>query len=375
MIPLLDLKTQYLAIKAEIDEAVLGVLGSGEYILGRNVRAFEEEFAAYCGGGECIAVNSGTSALHLAFLAAGIGAGDEVITPPMTFIATTAAIAYAGATPIFVDVDDATGNIDPSLIEQKITSRTKAIVPVHLHGRMADMTPIVEIARRKNLLVIEDAAQAHGAEYRGGRAGSFGDIACFSFYAGKNLGACGEGGAALSDNPDFVKRMRLLRDWGAEEKYRSIELGYNYRMDGIQGAILRVKLRHLEDWTRARMAHAAAYDEALDSLGIKRPPTPAVGDRHVYHVYATRVARREAVRKVMVDSRIGVGMHYPIPVHLQPAFKDLGYRPGDFPVAEQIADETLSLPIYPELTTAQRDRVCSALAQAVAPERLALEAI
>jgi dTDP-4-amino-4,6-dideoxygalactose transaminase len=169
--------------------------------------------------------------------------------------------------------------------------------------------------------------------------------------------------------------MRLLRDWGAEEKYRSIELGYNYRMDGIQGAILRVKLRHLEDWTRARMAHAAAYDEALDSLGIKRPPTPAVGDRHVYHVYATRVARREAVRKVMVDSRIGVGMHYPIPVHLQPAFKDLGYRPGDFPVAEQIADETLSLPIYPELTTAQRDRVCSALAQAVAPERLALEAI
>lgn len=375
MIPLLDLKAQYSSIKAEIDDAVLSVLASGEYILGRNVRAFEDEFAAYCGGGECVAVNSGTSALHLAFLAAGIGPGDEVITTPMTFIATAAAIDYAGATPVFVDVDDATGNIDPSLIEQKITSRTKAIVPVHLHGRMADMEPIVQIARRNDLIVIEDAAQAHGAEYRGRRAGSFGDIACFSFYAGKNLGACGEGGAALSRNPDYVKRIRLLRDWGAEEKYRSLLRGYNYRMDGIQGAVLRAKLRHLEQWTLARTRHATAYDAKLDSLGIQRPPSPVSGDRHVYHVYAVRLDAREPVRKAMTASGVGVGMHYPIPVHLQPAFAGLGYRTGDFPVAERIANETLSLPIYPELTVSQHETVWEALAHAVAPEREAVDAI
>jgi dTDP-4-amino-4,6-dideoxygalactose transaminase len=361
MIPLLDLKAQYQGIKPELDEAVLGVLASGEYILGRNVKAFEEDFAAYCGGGECVAANSGTSALHLALLAAGVGRGDEVITTPNTFLATVSAIDYTGATPVFVDVDDRTGNIDPSLIEEKITPRTKAIVPVHLHGRVANMDPILEIARRKGLLVIEDAAQAHGAEYKGKRAGSFGDIACFSFYAGKNLGACGEGGAALSRNPEFTRRMRLLRDWGAEQKYLSTLRGYNYRMDGIQGAVLRVKLRHLEKWTLARIAHAQAYDAQLDELGIRRPVNSDAGERHVYHVYAVRVPDRETVRQGMIDAQIGVGIHYPIPVHLQPAFKELGYKPGDFPVTEAISNETLSLPIYPELGEADINTVVADL--------------
>ena len=361
MIPLMDLKAQYQSIKSEVDEAVLKVLASAEYILGREVRAFDEEFAAYCDGGECVAMNSGTSALHLAFLAAGIGAGDEVITSAMTFIATASAIAYTGAKPVFVDIDPATWNIDPAKIEAAITPRTRAIVPVHLHGRVADMKPIMEIARRHGLLVVEDAAQAHGAEYDGRRAGGFGDIACFSFYAGKNLGACGEGGAAMSRNPDYIKRMRLLRDWGAEQKYVHVLRGYNYRMEGIQGAILRVKLRHLEDWTRARIIHAAAYDESMDALGIARPASPVAGERHVYHVYAVRAPHRDELRQAMLDAGVGVGMHYPIPLHLQPTFAELGHQPGDFPFAEAFGAETLSLPLFAEMTEAQRDTVCAEL--------------
>ena len=368
MIPLIDLKAQYRSIKDELDAAVLGVLASGEYILGREVRAFEEEFADYCGGGECVAMNSGTSALHLAFLAAGIGPGDEVITTAMTFIATASAIAYSGAKPVLVDIDPATWNIDPSQIEAAIGPRTRAIVPVHLHGRMAEMEPILAIARRHGLLVVEDAAQAHGAELGGRRAGSFGDIACFSFYAGKNLGACGEGGAAVSRNPDFVKRMRLLRDWGAEQKYVHTLRGYNYRMEGIQGAILRVKLRHLEGCTRARIAHAAAYDRRLDAQGVARPVGPRGGERHVYHVYAVRVPRRDEVRQAMVEAGIGVGMHYPIPVHLQPTFAELGYRAGAFPAAEAFAAETLSVPLFAEMTEAQRGSVCAALERCAVAE-------
>jgi len=361
MIPLMDLKAQYCSIKDELDAAVLGVLASGEYILGCEVRAFEEEFADYCGDGECVAMNSGTSALHLAFLAAGIGPDDEVITTAMTFIATASAIAHSGAKPRLVDIDPVTWNIDPLQIEAAIGPRTRAIVPVHLHGRMADMEPILAIARRHGLLVVEDAAQAHGAELGGRRAGSFGDIACFSFYAGKNLGACGEGGAAVSRNPDFVKRMRLLRDWGAEQKYIHTLRGYNYRMEGIQGAILRVKLRHLEAWTRARIAHAQAYDRRLDAAGIARPASPPASDRHVYHVYAVGVAERDAVRQAMMDAGIGVGMHYPVPVHLQPTFAELGYGPGAFPRAEALAADTLSLPLFAEMTQAQREAVCDAL--------------
>jgi dTDP-4-amino-4,6-dideoxygalactose transaminase len=368
MIPLMDLKAQYQSIKPEIDAAVIAVLESTAYILGPEVAKFEEEFADYCGGGTCVAMNSGTSALHLAFLAAGIGPGDEVICPAMTFIATASAITYAGATPVFVDADPATWNIDPTKIEAAITPRTKAVVPVHLHGRVADMAPIADICRRRNLLLIEDAAQAHGAEYQGRRAGSFGDIACFSFYAGKNLGAAGEGGAAISRNPDYIKTMRLLRDWGAEQKYVHTLRGYNYRMEGIQGAILRVKLRHIENWTERRIAHAAAYDKALDALGIIRPANPGPGDRHVYHIYAVRVAERDRVRQAMADAGIGVGMHYPIPLHLQPTFAEFGYKKGDFPVAEAIADETLSLPLYAEMTDDQRDIVCEKLARYIVAE-------
>jgi dTDP-4-amino-4,6-dideoxygalactose transaminase len=368
MIPLLDLKAQYRSIKTVLDAAVLEVLASGEYIQGRWVRAFEDEFADYCGGGTVVAVNSGTSALHLALLAAGIGPGDEVITVPMTFIATAAAIDYAGAKPVFVDIDPASWTMDPARIEGAITPPTKAIIPVHLHGRVADMEPILAVAKRHGLLVIEDAAQAHGAEYRGRRAGSFGDIACFSFYAGKNLGAAGEGGAALSRNPDFIRKMKLMRDWGAEQKYRHVMKGYNYRMDNLQGAVLGVKLRHLEAWTQRRREIAAIYDAHLDSLDLPRPASQRGGDRHVYHVYATRVSEREKVRQAMTDTGVDTGVHYPIPVHLQPAFAALGHRPGDFPVSERLSGETLSLPIFPEMSAEQIGRVCDALS-AVAPRR------
>jgi dTDP-4-amino-4,6-dideoxygalactose transaminase len=364
MIPLLDLKAQYASVKAEVDAAVLGVLASGEYIQGSQVQAFEEEFAAYSGGGAAVAVNSGTSALHLALLACGIGPGDDVIMPAMTFIATASAIHYTGARPVLVDIDPQSWNIDTAKIEAAITTRTKAIIPVHLHGRVADMDPIVTIAQRRALYVIEDAAQAHGAEYWGARAGSFGDVACFSFFPGKNLGACGEGGAALARDPEIVRRMRLLRDWGADQKYRHVMKGYNYRMDNIQGAILRVKLRHLDAWTERRRDIAAAYDARFDAIELPRPASGGEDDRHVYHVYAIRMRERERVRLEMLDNGIGVGIHYPIPIHLQPAFAELGHRPGDFPVAERHGDETLSLPIFPEMTMAEVEQVCDALRRA-----------
>jgi dTDP-4-amino-4,6-dideoxygalactose transaminase len=364
MIPLTDLKAQYRAIQPELDAAVLAVLASGDYIQGREVAAFEAAFADYCGGGMAVAVNTGTSALHIALLAAGIGPGDEVITAAMTFIATAAAIDYTGARPVFVDIDPAAWTMDPALIEAAITPRTRAILPVHLHGRVADMEPILAIARRHGLTVIEDAAQAHGAAYRGRRAGGFGDIACFSFYAGKNLGAAGEGGAALSRDPDIIRKMRMLRDWGAEQKYRHVMKGYNYRMDNLQAAILRVKLGHLEAWTQSRLAIAAAYDARLDALELPRPAASEPDSRHVYHVYAVRVRERERVRLAMLDAGIGVGIHYPIPVHLQPAFAALGHRAGDFPVSERLAHETLSLPIFPEMTAEHVTQVCDALRMA-----------
>jgi dTDP-4-amino-4,6-dideoxygalactose transaminase len=358
MIPLVDLKAQYRSIKNEIDTAVFSVLGSGEYILGLEVRDFEREFAAYCGSKEAVAVNSGTSALHLALLAAGVGSGDEVITVSMTFVATASAISYTGATPVFVDIDPDTWTMNPTKIHAAVTGRSKAIVPVHLHGRIADMTPILAIADRYGLFVIEDAAQAHGAEHRGQRAGTFGDIGCFSFYAGKNLGAAGEGGAAVSNNPEFVERMRLLRDWGARRKYEHVVRGFNYRMEAVQGAILRVKLRYLDDWIRRRCAIAAAYDSRFDAVGVLRPPNTPQSDRHGHHIYAIRVCERDTVRQQMIDASIGVGTHYPIPVHLQPAFADLGYHKGDLPVTEALARETLSLPIFPELTEEQFEIVC-----------------
>ncbi len=364
MIPFLSLREQYQSIKGEIDAAVGRVLASTSFVLGHEVEAFETEFAAYCGARHAVAVNSGTSALHLALLAAGIGPGDEVITTPMTFVATTAAILYSGATPIFVDIDPVTWNIDVDRIEAAITPRTRAILPVHLHGLMSDMDPITGLARRRGLIVIEDAAQAHGAEYRGRRAGSIGEIGCFSFYPGKNLGACGEAGALVTNDPEFARAARMLRDWGQASKYNHVVKGYNYRMDAIQAAVLRIKLEHLEAWTAARRAHAASYDSLLTKANAVQVPARDGVYRHVYHVYAVRLARRDAARRRLEAAGITCGMHYPVPVHLQAAYRDLGYGPGAFPVAESFARETLSLPMYPELTADQIAEVVSVVAEA-----------
>jgi len=343
MIPFVDLKAQYSNIKSEIDSAIQNILDSSQFVLGKEVSAFEEDFAAYCQTKYAIGVNSGTSALHLALLAAGIGPGDEVITVSMTFVATVAAIVYTGAKPVFVEVNPNSYCMDSNKLEAAITKHTKAIIPVHLYGQMADMDPILEIAKRHNLLVIEDAAQAHGAEYNGHRAGSMGDLGCYSFYPGKNLGAYGEGGAVVTNNPEYNRTIRMLRDWGAEKKYQHVLKGYNYRMEGFQGAILRVKLRHLENWTEARRAHAKLYNQALKNTGVKTPDEMPYA-RHVYHVYGICTPNRDLVQQSLQKAEIQSGIHYPIPVHLLPAYADLGYKSGDFPITEKIANEELSLP-------------------------------
>ena len=363
-VPYLDLKAQYQSIKPEIDAAIARVLDSCQFILGPEVAAFEKEFANYCGASECIALNSGTSALHLAFLAAGIGPGDEVITAPFTFVASVAAILYAGARPVLVDIDPRSFTMDPGPIESAITPRTKAILPVHLYGQTADMDPIMEIARRHNLVVIEDAAQAHGAKYKGRPAGSIGDISCFSFYPGKNLGAYGEGGAVTTSNPQYASTVRMLRDWGQDRKYHHQLRGYNYRMDGFQGAILRVKLRHLDHWTEARRAIVGQYNEQLADCDVQTPIEMPWG-RHVYHVYTIRTEDRDTLHALLSSQGIQTGIHYPIPVHLQPAYANLGYGPGAFPNAEQAAAEVLSLPLYPELSSQAIEEVAAGVKQAL----------
>src|SRR5579859_1457178 len=356
MIPFIDLKAQYRQLKPEVDAAISRVLESTQYVLGPEVAAFEREFAAHHQAEFAVGVNTGTSALHLALLAAGLGAGDEVITVPFTFVATAAAIMYTGARPVFVDIDPASFNIDVSRIEAAITPRTRAILPVHLYGQPADMDPIIEIARRRGLVVVEDAAQAHAAEYKGRRAGSLADIACFSFYPGKNLGAYGEGGAVTTDNPDYARQIRLLRDWGADKKYHHQLRGYNYRLEELQAAILRVKLRHLDAWTNARRTHAALYNQLLSE-------SPAISPReqtyahHVYHIYAIRSREREQLQESLRTAGIQTGIHYPIPVHLQPAYSDLGYHAGDFPETERAAAEVLSLPMFAELDGTQIHQV------------------
>ena len=359
-IPYADLPAQYRALQPEIDAAIHEVLASAQFVLGPAVASFERAFAAYCGVAEAVGVNSGTSALHLALLAAGIGRGDEVITVPFTFVATVAAITYAEATPVFVDIDPVYYTMDPAALEAAITPRTKAILPVHLYGQAADMDPILDVARRYGLIVIEDACQAHGAEYKGRRCGSMGDIAAFSFYPGKNLGACGEGGAAVTNVAAYADTMRLLRSWGERRRYEHAVRGFNYRMDGIQGAVLGVKLKYLEGWTEARRRHAAAYARALERSDVGVPAARS-DSRHVFHVYGVRVAERDTLRKSLDARGIQTGVHYPIPVHLQPAHAALGYRRGDFPVAEAVAGQILSLPIYPELTEAAIDTVAAAL--------------
>jgi dTDP-4-amino-4,6-dideoxygalactose transaminase len=360
-VPFVDLKAQYRSIKPEIDEAIQRVLDTTQFVLGRDVAAFEESFAAYAGGvRHAIGLNSGTSALHLALLAAGVGPGDEVITVPFTFVATAAAVVYTGARPVFVDIEPRSFTMDPARIEAAITPRTKAILPVHLYGQCADMDPILEIARRRGLAVIEDAAQAHGAEYKGRRAGSLGRMGCFSFYPGKNLGAYGEGGAVTTSDDECNRVIRMLRDWGAEKKYHHVLKGYNYRLEGIQGAVLGVKLRHIEAWTEARRAHARRYAEALKGLPIGIPEE-VPERRHVWHVYAVRMRDRDRAVPFLQERGVGAGIHYPFPVHRLPAYADLGYRAGAFPESERAANEVLSLPMFPELTDAQIDYVAEQL--------------
>jgi dTDP-4-amino-4,6-dideoxygalactose transaminase len=363
MIPFVDLKAQYRSIKDEIDRAVLRVLESGAFILGPEVARFEEQFATYQASAHAVGVNTGTSALHLALLAAGVGAGDEVITAPFTFVATVAAIRYTGATPVFVDIDPVSMTMHPGGIETAITSRTKVILPVHLYGQPADMEPIIAIAQRHGLKVIEDACQAHGAEYRGRRVGSIGDAAAFSFYPGKNLGAFGEGGAVTTGNDSCARTIRMMRDWGQEQRYHHEIQGFNYRMDAFQGAILNVKLRHLDKWTEARRERAARYTQLLAGSGVE-PPREMSYARHVYHIYAIRCLDRNALQQSLQQRRIQTGLHYAIPVHLQPAHRDLGYREGQFAHAEAASREVLSLPLYPEMPMEFVEQVAAAVCDA-----------
>ncbi|HET9959619.1 MAG TPA: DegT/DnrJ/EryC1/StrS family aminotransferase [Polyangiaceae bacterium] len=360
MIPFVDLKTQYESIKPEIDAAVLNVFATTQFVLGSAVASFEKAFASYCSAEQAIACSTGTSALHLALLAAGVGRGDEVITTPFTFLATVSAIDYTGAKPVFVDIANDSVTIDPSKIEQAITPKTKAILPVHLHGCPADMDPILEIAKKHNLIVIEDAAQAHGAEYKGRRCGSMGALGCFSFYPGKNLGAYGEGGAITTSNAEYAKTLRKLRDWGSDRKYYHDLKGFNYRMEGVQGAVLGVKMKYIEGWTESRRRLAARYNELLAGTPYGLPPS-VPNSRHVYHVYAVRHARRDALQSYLQEKGVATGIHYPVPVHLQRCFAELGHKPGDFPNSERAANEVLSLPMFPELTDAQQDVVIAAL--------------
>src|SRR5918993_626346 len=348
MIPVVDLRKQYESIKGEIDDEITGVVESMQFVLGPVVAKFEQEFANYCQTKFAYGVNSGTSALHLAMLAGGIGPGDEVITVSYTFVATAAAVCYVGARPVFVDIDPNTCNIDVSLIEAAITPKTKAIMPVHLYGNCADMDPILEIARKHNLLVIEDAAQAHGAEYKVRRAGSMGEIACFSFYPGKNLGAYGEAGAIVTNNEQYAETIKQLRDQGQSEKYFHTMVGYNYRMEGLQGAVLGVKLRHLDDWNTARRKHAAAYRHALADAGLRLLNEDAVYNP-VHHIFPLFTSQRDELREHLHSNGIGTGLHYPIPVHLQPGYRHLGYQQGDLPETERACKEVLSLPMFPEL--------------------------
>jgi dTDP-4-amino-4,6-dideoxygalactose transaminase len=360
LIPFLDLKSQYASIKPEVDAAIQGVLNSCEFTLGSEVTAFEQEFAAYCGSTHGIGVNSGTSALHLALLAAGIGPGDEVITVPFTFVASVAAIYYTGARAVFVDIDPLTYTMDPGALESAITPRTKAIMPVHLYGQPVEMDPILQVAQKHGLVVIEDAAQAHGAEYNGRRIGGLGDIGCFSFYPGKNLGAYGEGGMVVTANPELARTVRMLRDWGGEKKYQHLLKGYNMRLEGMQGAVLRVKLRHLEKWTEARRAAAARYETVLAGSGVQTPHARP-NARHVYHIYAVRTANRNPLQTALQARGIQTGIHYPTPVHLLPAYADLGYGANDFPHSEKAANEVLSLPMFPELTASMQKEVAKAI--------------
>jgi dTDP-4-amino-4,6-dideoxygalactose transaminase len=360
-IPLVDLQAQYIPLKDEILAAIASVLDSMQLLHGPQQNAFEEEFARFCGCRDAIGVSNGTDALELALRALGVGAGDEVLTQSNTFIATAEAISAVGACPVFVDVDGRTAGLDPTQLEARITPRTRAIIPVHLYGRPADMGPILAIARAHGLAVIEDACQAHGAQLGDRRVGALGDIACFSFYYSKNLGAYGEAGAVTTDDPLLAERVRLYRDHGSRVRYHHEAIGRNARMDEIQAAILRVKLRHLERWNAERRTHALRLSEGLAATSLELPVCGGTAVYEVFHLYVVRHPQRQRLQAFLAERGIATGIHYPVPIHLQPAYAWLGHGPGTFPVAERWASQCLSLPMYAELTAGQIERMVTAV--------------
>ena len=359
-VPYLDLKAQYATIRGEVEAALAEVCESARFAQGPPTAEFEKGFADYCGVKHCVSLNSGTSALHLAMRCLDIDPGDEVITTPFTFIATAWAISYVGATPVFVDIEPVRRTLDPIKLEAAITKATKAIIPVHIYGMPADMDAINAVAARHNIPVVEDAAQAHGARYRGKRVGQFGRIACFSFYPTKNLGAYGEGGALVTNDDAIAARARLLRSHAAAQPYHHDELGYNYRMDSFQGAILSVKLKHLDAWNKARAGHAKRYCDLLADTPYVLPTVPA-NSEPVWHCYTIEVERREPVRAKLAAAGIETGVYYPVPLHLQKVYSPRGRRRGNFPVAERLCECCLSLPMFPELTDKQVKAVTEAL--------------
>lgn len=364
-VPFVDLAAQYRSIKPQVQAAVNGVLDRCDFILGNDVAALEKEFAAWTGAPHAVGCASGTDALILALKACGVGPGDEVITTPYTWISTVLAVTLVGAKPVFADIDPATYNLDPAQIAKKITRRTKAILPVHLYGQSAAMDDIGDIAKKHKLLVIEDAAQSHGSYWRGLRVGQTGAATCYSFYPGKNIGAYGDAGCVTTPDPKIARALRMLRNMGQEVKHKHELIGMNSRLDTLQAAVLRVKLKFLEEWTEARRKAAARYHRMLKNTNIVAPKE-ADGVRHVFHVYAVQVPRRDAVMKKLNADGVSAQVHYPVPVHLQPCYKSLGYKRGSLPVAEKVSARILSLPMYPEITEAQQAYVVDQLKSAVA---------
>jgi len=355
-VPYLDLRAQLKPLRAELDAAIARTLDNCSFCLGPDVVQFEKDFAAFCGAPHALGFNSGTSALHVAMRLLNVGPGDEVITTPYTFIATSWAISYCGAKPVYVDIDEATFNLNPKLIEKAITPKTKAVLPVHLYGQPFDVDAVAAVCRKHNLPFVEDAAQAHGAKYQGKSIGTFGVVSGFSFYPAKNLGACGEGGALVTNDAALAARAKSLREHGSTVRYHHDEVGYNYRLEGIQGAVLGVKLKHLARWTRERQRVAARYAELLADTPLQLP-TVTPGNESAWHLYTVRSPRRDALKKHLDANGIGNAVHYPMPLHLQKVYANLGYKPGNFPVAEKASREVLSLPMFPELTDTQIQRV------------------